>query len=95
MLEFLPFSRLMLNTHNLELNGHDAEVDQLHRGPYDEVRLERRHVDVLELASDSAPTTALADGHECEEAAQTWMDVSIFLCRRPSFKHSPIGAKMN
>ena len=60
-----------VGTYNLELNGHDAEVDQLHRRPNDEVRFERRYVDILELTSDGAPATALADSHECEEASQT------------------------
>lgn len=71
MLASVPFSILMFGTHNLELDGHDAEVDQLYRGPNNKVRFERRYVDVLELASDGTPATALADGHECEEAAQT------------------------
>ena len=60
-----------MGTYNLELNWHDAEVDQLHRGPNNKVRFERRHVHILELASDGAPAAALTDGHECEEAAQT------------------------
>ena len=71
MSESFSFLRLILGTHNLELDGHDAEVDQLHCGPNDEVRLKRRHVNILEFASDGAPATALANGHECEEAAQT------------------------
>lgn len=59
------------STYNLELNGHNAEVDQLHCWPNDEVRFECWHVDVLEFASDGALAAALADGHECEEASQT------------------------
>jgi hypothetical protein len=67
------------STYNLELDWHDAEVDQLDCGPDKEVRLERWHVDVLELALNGTLAAALADGHECEEASQTYMVVSILL----------------
>lgn len=59
------------STHNLELNGHDTEVDQLNRRPDKEVRFKRRHVDVLEFASDGTLAATLADGHKCEEASET------------------------
>lgn len=58
-------------TYNLELDGHDAEVDQLHCWPNKEVRFKCWHVDILEFASDGTLAAALADSHECEEASQT------------------------
>jgi hypothetical protein len=60
----------MRYTHNLELNRHDAEVNELHRGPDKEVRLECWHVNILEFASDGTLTAALTDGHEREEAPE-------------------------
>lgn len=63
-------------THNLELNGHDAEVEHLYRRPDNEVRFECGNIDVLELVLDGALATAFANGHESEEAAETWAIVS-------------------
>jgi hypothetical protein len=84
------------STYNLELNWHDAEVDQLYCGPDKEVRLECWHVDVLELALDGALAAAFADGHECEEAPQTWIVVSTQLYEPILEVHnSPTGAKIN
>ena len=56
---------------NLELNGHDAEVEHLHRRPDNEVCFECRDIDVLELVLDCALATAFTDGHESEEASKT------------------------
>ena len=58
-------------THNLELNGRDAEVEHLHRRPDNEVCFECRDIDVLELVFDGALATAFANSHEGEEAAKT------------------------
>lgn len=65
------FSYLAPHTYDLELNGHDTEVDHLHRGPNDEVRLKSWHVNILELMGNGTPATTFADSHECEEAAKT------------------------
>lgn len=66
-------------TYDLELNRDNAEVEHLDRGPDEEVRLECRHVDVLKLASHGTSAAALGDCHECEEASETWRDVSFLL----------------
>lgn len=58
-------------THNLELDGHDPEVDDLHSWPDQEVGLQRRDINVLELALDGALSTTLGDGHVCEECRKT------------------------
>ena len=58
-------------TYNLELDGHDPEVDDLDCRPDQEVGLERRNVDVLELALNSALSTTLGKGHVCEEGGET------------------------
>jgi hypothetical protein len=60
-----------LATYNLELDGHHTEVDDLHSRPNQEVGLEGWNVDILELALHSTPSTALSDGHECEESGKT------------------------
>jgi hypothetical protein len=67
----LAFDVVNTRTHNLELNGHDAEVEHLHCRPDNEVRFECRDVDVLELVLDGALATAFTDGHESEEASKT------------------------
>jgi hypothetical protein len=77
LVEFLVIDVGKIRTHNLELNGHDAEVKHLHSRPDNEVRFECRDIDVLELGSDGALATAFTDGHECEEAGETWDSVSF------------------
>lgn len=67
----LAFDLRNKRTHNLELNGHDAEVEHLHRRPDNEVCFECRDIDVLELVLDCALATAFTDGHESEEASKT------------------------
>lgn len=59
-------------TYNLVLDRHDSEVDHLHSWPDQPVGLECRNVDVLELLLHGALSTALGDGHESEEARETW-----------------------
>jgi hypothetical protein len=58
-------------THNLELQRHDAEVENLHGRPDHVIRLQRRNVHFLELASNGATAAALGDGHEEEEERET------------------------
>jgi hypothetical protein len=60
------------NTYNLVLDRHDSEVDHLHCRPDQPVGLERRDIDVLELALHGALSTALSHGHEGEEAGKTF-----------------------
>jgi hypothetical protein len=59
------------DTYNLVLNGHDAEVHDLHSRPDQPVGLQGRDVDVLELLLHSTLSTTLSDGHESEEAGKT------------------------
>lgn len=58
-------------TYQLELHGHQAEVDNLHSRPDDEVGLQRGDVHVTQLAHDGTTATTLGDGHDREEAQQT------------------------
>lgn len=58
-------------THELELDGHQAEVDDLDGRPDGIVGLECRHVHVPELVVDGPFATALGDGHGCVEAHET------------------------
>lgn len=58
-------------TNNLELNGHDAEVENLHGRPQEIVRFERRNVDVAELVDQGIPAAAFRHRHEGEETEQT------------------------
>lgn len=68
----------MRKTYNLVLDGHDAEVDNLHRGPNQPVGLKRRNVDVLELALHSALSTTFRHSHECKEASKTsWREQEL------------------
>ena len=55
----------------MELNGHDPEIDDLHRRPDQEVGLQRRDVDILELALNSTLSTTLSDSHVCKESRKT------------------------
>jgi hypothetical protein len=59
------------DTYNLVLDGHNAEVHDLHRGPNQPVSLQGWNINVLELALHSALSTTLSDGHESEEASKT------------------------
>lgn len=59
-------------TYNLELDGHDSEVEHLHQRPDHIVRLERGNVDFLELGPDCSLATTLCDCHEAEEGRQTY-----------------------
>lgn len=59
-------------THNLELDRYDTEVQDLNCGPQDKVGLEGWQINVLELASQCSPSSALGDRHEGKEARQTW-----------------------
>lgn len=58
-------------TYDLVLNGHDTEVDNLHRRPDQPVGFERRDVDVLKLALYSALASTLGYRHEGEETRKT------------------------
>jgi hypothetical protein len=60
------------NTYNLVLDRHDSEVDNLDCGPDEPVGLQRRDINVLELALHSALSTTLSNGHESEEAGKTF-----------------------
>lgn len=60
------------STYNLELNREETEVDNLHCRPNQVVCFECGNIDVLELAGNSALTTALGNGHKGKEASQTW-----------------------
>jgi hypothetical protein len=53
------------------LDRHDAEVDKLYSRPDHVIGLERRHIDVLELALHSTLATTLGNCHEGEEGSQT------------------------
>ena len=86
-------------THDLELNGHHAEVEDLHRRPEHKVGLERGQVDVLELAVKRTFTAAFGNGHEGKKAHETWKNaisycwaLCIFVGQQQSL---PTGAKMN
>lgn len=63
-------------THELELNRHQTEVDDLHRRPNCVVGLQGWHVHVTELRHDSTSATALSNGHDAEEAGNTYQAVS-------------------
>lgn len=59
------------STHQLELNRHQAKVDNLHSRPQAVVGLERRKIHVPELAGDCATASTLGNGHGGEEDSQT------------------------
>jgi hypothetical protein len=61
-----------LDTHNLELNGHHTEVDDLHCRPNQEIGFQGGDVDILELALQCTLSTAFSNGHESEESGKTW-----------------------
>lgn len=58
-------------THQLELHGHQAEVDNLDRRPQNVVGLERRHIHVPHLVIHAPLSTALGQRHGSEEARET------------------------
>lgn len=63
-------------THDLKLNGHHAKVEDLHRGPEHEVGLERGQVNILEFAVKRTLASTFRNGHEGEEAYETWEDTN-------------------
>lgn len=74
--------------YDLELNGHDTEVEHLHCWPDDVVRLERWDIYVSELLCNSISSTTFSHRHEGEEGSQTWYTRMLAFCRivpRPSF----------
>lgn len=85
----------MYGSYNLELDGHEPEVDDLHRGPHQEVGFQRRYVDVLELAGDRTLSAALGNGHESEEARKAWGRVSGARGRIERVCALPTGANRN
>lgn len=60
-------------TDNLELQGDDPEVEDLHCRPEQEVRLQRWKVNILELACHGSSSTTLCDRHEHEEGRQAYI----------------------
>lgn len=60
-----------MQTYNLVLNRHDAEIDNLHCWPNHEVGFQSRDIDVLELALHGALSTTLSNRHESKEAGET------------------------
>jgi len=58
-------------THNLELDGNDTEVENLHCRPEHKVGLQGRQVDITELVCQCSSTTTLGNRHVGEEARQT------------------------
>lgn len=58
--------------YNLKLQRNDSEVQDLYSRPKHEIRLQRRQIDVLELASHSSSATTLCNSHECKEQSQSW-----------------------
>ena len=76
LVEFLV--RAWSLTYNLELDGHDPEVDDLHSRPDQEVGLQRRDIDVLEFALHSALSTTLCNCHVCEERSKpSWREQEL------------------
>ena len=63
--------RRVLETHNLELNRNDSEVEKLHGRPQHEVGLERRQVYVPELLSQCSLASSFGNGHKGKETRQT------------------------
>lgn len=59
------------STHQLELNRHQAKVDNLHSRPHTVVGLERGKIHVPKLARDSTTTSTLSNGHGSKEDTQT------------------------
>ena len=86
-----------IHTYNLELDGHNAEVEDLHRRPENEVGLESRQEDVSELAAQRSSSTTLGDSHKSEKACQTYTSTVNNRAFLGAWKgHSvPKGAKMN
>jgi hypothetical protein len=54
-------------TYDLELDGHDSEVENLHAWPHHKVGLESWNIDVLKLPSNCALATTFGNCHECEK----------------------------
>jgi hypothetical protein len=51
--------RICADTHQLELQRRDSEVEQLDGGPYEEIGLERRKVNIAQLASNRPLSASL------------------------------------
>lgn len=61
----------VLETHNLELDRNDSEVENLDCRPQDKVGLERWQVYVPELLSQRSLASSFGNGHKSKETRQT------------------------
>ena len=59
-------------THDLELQGNDPEIEDLHCRPEQEVGFQGGKVHFLELSCHGSSATTLGDGHESEKGCQTF-----------------------
>ena len=69
-----------LDTYQLELNRHQAEVDDLDSGPDHKVGLQRRDIHVPQLVVDGSSATTLCNGHHGKEACNTCENVMVSKC---------------
>lgn len=65
-------NRLVEVTYNLKLQGNDPKIEDLHCRPEQEVRFQRWKIHLLKLACYGSSSTALGDGHKCEEGRQPY-----------------------
>lgn len=86
------------STYNLELDGNNPEIEDLHRRPQHKVGLQSREVDISEFLRQRPLSAALSNGHVSKEARQTYMITAMSAQhheRKENHSHIPNGAKMN
>jgi hypothetical protein len=57
--------------YKLELNGHEAEVNDLDQRPDHKVCLQSWHIHITELVADSSSSTSLCNSHSSEKYGNT------------------------
>ena len=63
---------LVVETYYLVWQRDDPEVNELYNRPKHEVGFESRQIHVLELSRHGTASTAFCNGHESEEACETY-----------------------
>lgn len=59
--------------YELELNGHDPEIDYLNCWPDEVVRLQGRNIHITQFVGNSSATTTFSKRHRGEEESNSWV----------------------
>lgn len=61
--------RIVNQTYQLELNGHQTEIDNLHQRPNHEVGFQGWDIHISQLVGNSSSSASFSNGHDGKEAS--------------------------